>query len=97
MSFVSNEVRSGGCPLGGIVGYPLEQLYEEVAFIAYYFHWPLKDILELEHGDRRTWVEEISGINSRLREEAGGGGGSATEDWVGFSPGDLETFKKFMG
>jgi hypothetical protein len=75
----------------------LEQLYEEVAFIAYYFHWPLKDILELEHDDRRTWVEQISGINSRLREEVEGGGGSSAPDWGGFTPADMETFKKFMG
>jgi hypothetical protein len=24
----------------------------------------------LEHGDRRRWVEQISGINRKLREEA---------------------------
>jgi hypothetical protein len=30
----------------------------------------LWDILHLEHGDRRRWVEEISTINQRLREEA---------------------------
>jgi len=28
-------------------------------------------VLELEHGDRRRWVEEISGINRKLREELG--------------------------
>jgi hypothetical protein len=55
-------------PLGGVVGYPLDQLYEEVAYIAYYFHWPLQDILELEHGERRMWVEEIAKINQRLSE-----------------------------
>jgi hypothetical protein len=26
--------------------------------------------LALEHRDRRRWVEQISGINHRLREEA---------------------------
>jgi hypothetical protein len=30
----------------------------------------MRDILELEHPDRRRWVEEISAINQRLREEA---------------------------
>jgi hypothetical protein len=45
-------------------------LYEEVAFISYYFHWPLWDILFLEHADRRRWVDEISAINQRLRAEA---------------------------
>jgi len=43
-------------------------MHEEVAYIAYYFHWPLKDILEMEHHDRRQWVEKIAGINSKLTE-----------------------------
>ena len=30
----------------------------------------MHDILELEHPDRRRWVEEISAINQRLRREA---------------------------
>jgi hypothetical protein len=47
------------------VGYPLPVLYEEVAFIAYHFHWPAESILNLEHGDRRRWVQEISSINER--------------------------------
>jgi len=46
--------------------YPLEALYEEVAFVAYHFHWPLQDILQMEHADRHRWVEEISKINRRL-------------------------------
>ena len=45
-----------------------EQLHEEVAYIAYYFHWPLQDILEMEHSDRRKWVEQIAGINRKLAE-----------------------------
>ncbi len=49
-------------------GYPLEQIHAEVAYIAYHFHWPLNDILQLEHHQRRTRVEEISRINSRLNE-----------------------------
>jgi hypothetical protein len=53
------------CP-GGILGYPLQSLYEEVAFLAYHFHWPHDDVLNLEHGERRRWVEEISAINERI-------------------------------
>jgi hypothetical protein len=65
-----HHLRSRGPVLGGIVGYPLNQLHQEVAFLAYYFHWPLAEIMELQHRDRRNWVEEISAINKRLREEA---------------------------
>ena len=56
-----------GC-IGGIVGYPLERLHEEVAYIAYHFHWPREDILDLEHGERQRWAEEIAKINRRLNE-----------------------------
>jgi len=49
-----------------MTGYPLERLYEEVAFIAYHFHWPLEEIMMLEHRDRQRWCEEISKINQRL-------------------------------
>ena len=48
------------------MSYPLEQMHEEVAYIAYYFHWPLRDILEMEHHDRRRWAEEIAQINRKL-------------------------------
>jgi len=46
-------------------------LHEEVAFVAYHFHWPLSDILDLQHAERRRWVAEISSINHRITEGAG--------------------------
>jgi hypothetical protein len=39
--------------------YPAHQLQEEIAFVAMNFHWPLEQLLDLEHGDRRRWVVEI--------------------------------------
>ena len=65
------RVRDGAQRRGGVLGYPLKALYEEVAFVAYRFHWPPEAILNLEHADRRRWVEEISGINQRLNEGNG--------------------------
>jgi hypothetical protein len=50
------DVVSGG----KVFGYPLEQLYQEVALIAFYFHWSLDDILSLEHSERSRWVQLIS-------------------------------------
>jgi hypothetical protein len=44
-------------------------LYEEVAFVAYHFHWPLETIVQLEHGERLRWVKEISTINERKNSE----------------------------
>jgi hypothetical protein len=47
----------------------LRALYEEVAFVAYHFHWPLETILDLEHQERRRWAQEISSINQRINGE----------------------------
>jgi hypothetical protein len=63
-------VPAGDALRGGIVGYPLEQLREEVAFIAFHFHWSHEQLMNLEHRERRHWVSEISSINTRLNEGA---------------------------
>ena len=47
----------------------MDHLYKEMAFIAYYFHWPWSEILELEHEQRRRWCQEISRINRQLNDE----------------------------
>lgn len=54
---------------GGVVGYPLPTLYEEVAFVAYHFNWQLEAIVNLPHSDRLRWVKEISSINRRMNSE----------------------------
>ncbi|MFZ4508076.1 MAG: DUF6760 family protein [Fimbriimonas sp.] len=51
---------------GRIARYSSKALYEEVAYIAYHFHWPLDDIMNLEHRERHKWIEQISKINKRL-------------------------------
>lgn len=56
---------------GGILSYPLSTLLEEVAFIAYYLHWPQAEIMAMEHADRRAWVERISAINQRINADEG--------------------------
>ncbi|WP_322746035.1 DUF6760 family protein [Nostoc sp. LEGE 06077] len=42
-----------------MISYPSDLLHEEVACIAFHFHWSLADIINLEHSDRQHWVEEI--------------------------------------
>jgi len=44
--------------------YDQERLYEEISFIAFYFHWNLEDILQFTHSDRRRWVEQISKLSN---------------------------------
>jgi hypothetical protein len=39
-----------------------DQLLSETAQIAYYYHWPLDTILDLEHGDRRRFLQELGAI-----------------------------------
>ncbi len=46
----------------------MNALYREVAFVAYHFHWSPDAVMNLEHFDRRRWVEEISAINQRMNE-----------------------------
>ncbi len=49
--------------------YAPERLYEEVAYVAYHFHWPLDDILDLEHAQRLRFTHEIAAINRRMAQE----------------------------
>jgi hypothetical protein len=51
------------------VTYEIEQLFEEVAYVGYHLHWPMEEILNLEHADRRRFVGQISAINQRLNEQ----------------------------
>jgi len=53
-----------------MIGYPSDTLFEEVAFIAYYLHWPHEQIMSLDHRERQRWVAEVSRINQQLNESA---------------------------
>lgn len=61
--------RDGAAVVGGVLSYPFDQMVEEVAFIAYHFHWAHAEVMEMEHRDRRRWVAEISAINERMNGE----------------------------
>ena len=51
---------------GSLKAYPVTSLYEEMAFIAFHFHWSFAEIMQLEHNERRRWCREISAINRAL-------------------------------
>jgi hypothetical protein len=53
-----------------MIGYPSDALFEEVAFIAYYLHWPREQIMSLDHRERKHWVAEVSRVNRQLNESA---------------------------
>ena len=47
--------------------YAPDRIHEEVAYVAFHFHWELDALLDLEHADRLRFVEEIARINSRMK------------------------------
>ncbi len=49
--------------------YASDRLHEEIAYVAYHFHWPLGEILDLEHPTRQRFVSEIGAIVQRAEEE----------------------------
>ena len=64
------EVREGVRPPGGIVSYPLENIFREVAFVAYHFLWDRESVLAMSHKERHAWVKEISAINEKINAPA---------------------------
>ena len=46
--------------------YTADRLWEEAVYIAYYLHWPLQDILDLEHPVRARVIQETGRIHERL-------------------------------
>ncbi|MEU4347944.1 DUF6760 family protein [Streptomyces sp. NPDC023838] len=45
--------------------YATDRLHEEVAYVAYHFHWSLEAILDLEHHDRRRYTDQIASLVTR--------------------------------
>ncbi len=48
--------------------YAADRLHEEVAYVAYHFHWGLDIILDMEHRDRQRWVSEIATLVERAEQ-----------------------------
>lgn len=46
-----------------------DQIYQEIAFIAYHFHWSYEDIMMMEHAERKRWCQQISTINKNMSED----------------------------
>lgn len=46
-----------------------EEVYEEMAFIAYYFHWSQDEIIKMSHLERKNWCNRISEINKESNGE----------------------------
>lgn len=55
-----------------------DRLYEELAFVAYYLHWPHGELLDMDHLTRRRYLGEISRINQQISDSASG---ASTSSW----------------
>lgn len=53
---------------GGIVSYPLENIFKEVAFLGYHFHWGRDELMGMSHRERHKWVKEVSEINEKINK-----------------------------
>ncbi len=43
----------------------MDEIWQEVAYLAYHLHWGLDPLLDLEHGDRIRLLEEVANLNER--------------------------------
>jgi hypothetical protein len=39
-----------------------DALYEEIAFVAGHYHWPLAEILDLEHATRVRFIRAVGAL-----------------------------------
>jgi hypothetical protein len=53
--------------------YPSDRLHEEVAYLAFHFHWSRQEVMQLSHQERQRWVVEVARINQRLNEAPAAG------------------------
>lgn len=65
---MQRSLRSRDPAIGGAIGYPSAELFEEVAYVAYHFHWSYTELMNLDHLERHRWMQEIAKINERLNE-----------------------------
>jgi hypothetical protein len=71
------------------VTYGTQQLLEEVSYVAYHFHWPFDQILDLEHPLRREFVRQIGAINAAVN--AASAAEVDASDGAGADPGEDRT------
>ena len=47
-----------------------DRLYEEVAYLAFHFHWSLDEILDLEHPLRQRFVSQVRRMERESAQQA---------------------------
>lgn len=51
--------------------YAADRLWEETAYLAYYLHWPMGEIIDLPHSVRTRMIDEVGKIHQQLAAEPG--------------------------
>lgn len=64
MPELPDQVRGGDSAAGGILGYPLDWVYHEVAWLGTRVHWTLEEILQLDHRERARWIETFRNLDA---------------------------------
>jgi hypothetical protein len=54
------------------VRYAASRIWEETAYLAYYLHWSLDQILDLQHPVRARMIEEVGKIHDQLAADSAG-------------------------
>ncbi len=54
--------HAGDRSLGGILGYPLDRVRQEVAELSIRVHWTYESIMNLDHAERRQWIETLASL-----------------------------------
>jgi len=49
--------------------YPENELYKEMSFLSYYYHWDFATVMTLDHKTRRKFCGEISAIHREINNE----------------------------
>lgn len=47
------------------MGYPLSGVYREVAYLGRHVHWTHRELMTMDHAERRRWLREV-----RTQEES---------------------------
>ena len=51
-----------------MIGYPLDRVHQEAAFLGRHVHWTLTEVLQLDHGQRVRWVREVEDLVEREQQ-----------------------------
>ncbi|PBC75961.1 hypothetical protein BX265_0657 [Streptomyces sp. TLI_235] len=46
----------------------MDEIWQEISYLAYHLHWSLDQLLELEHGDRIRFLRQVAALNERSWE-----------------------------